>query len=178
MIHATPEQIKQDLESMVVFYILMIKIVIIFYSRDGHTRLVAESLAKMLSCDIFEITEPKSRKGLFGFLRSGMEAIKKKSPPINPLNIDINQYDIVLMGTPIWAGTNCSPLNTFIEQYGKSIKKFALFSLRGGSATPIYASDISKVLQKQPIASMDLVQKGLKSSEWQNNLKDFVAKLQ
>ncbi len=57
----------------------MSKTLIVYYSRDGNTKKVAEKLAEQMSCDIIQITEAKSRKGILGFLKAGMESFPKDS---------------------------------------------------------------------------------------------------
>ena len=78
-------------------------ILIVFFSNTGNTKVLAEAILKEIKCDIEEITEIKVRKGFLGFMRSGFEAIAKKCPDINPLEKDTGSYDIVIIGTPIWA---------------------------------------------------------------------------
>jgi flavodoxin len=156
---------------------LMAKILVVFYSRDGHTKQVADVLAKELACEKVEITESRSRKGIFGFLRSGMEAMKKKIPVINPLNINLDAIDVVLLGTPIWGGTLCSPIRAFLMQYGKAIKAYGVFCSRGGSGPAKYVSEFASVLQKEPLGSLDVVQKEFKTDAWKESLKAFIAKI-
>ena len=69
------------------------KTLVVYYTRSGHTRIVAELFRQMFKADIEVITDPKSRKGLFGFIRSGFESVKGKCPPINPIQFDASQYD-------------------------------------------------------------------------------------
>ncbi|MFA5869173.1 MAG: hypothetical protein WC941_05670 [Candidatus Bathyarchaeia archaeon] len=60
------------------------KTLIVYYSRDGSTRKVAEELKAQLGADIEEITEPKGRGGPLGWIRSGKEASSGAIVPINP----------------------------------------------------------------------------------------------
>ena len=54
------------------------KVLVVYYSRTGNTRFVAEAVAQSLKADIEEIRDRKNRMGIFGFLRCGYEAIFKK----------------------------------------------------------------------------------------------------
>lgn len=63
-----------------------LKIQVIYYSRSGNIRRIAQALAEALRCDLEEITEPKSRSGLLGYMRSAMEALLKQ-----PAAIDIGR---------------------------------------------------------------------------------------
>lgn len=46
---------------------------VVFYSRTGNTKKVAEALARELKCDTDEILETKSRKGILGYIFAGRD---------------------------------------------------------------------------------------------------------
>ena len=54
------------------------KMLVVFYSRTGNTRKVAEELEKVLECDMEEIIDTKNRSGSLGYLRSGRDAMNRK----------------------------------------------------------------------------------------------------
>ena len=105
------------------------KTIIIYYSLTGKTKKLAESLAKKLKSDIEEITEKKRKRGLF---KSGFEAALKLKPRILPLKSDLSKYDLVVIGTPIWAGNMSSPVRSFLSKYKDKISKSAFFCTHGG----------------------------------------------
>ena len=84
------------------------KALTVFYSRTGTTREVAESISQTLSCDVEEIVDTKKRGGPLGLLFSGRDASQKKLTVVRPPQKDPSLYDIVVIGTPVWAG-NMSP---------------------------------------------------------------------
>ncbi len=55
---------------------------VVYYSRSGHTKKAAEALSNVLECDIEEVVDTTNRDGPIGYLRSGYQAIRKKSTPI------------------------------------------------------------------------------------------------
>ena len=54
------------------------KALVVYFSRTGGTKKVAEAISNILSCDIEEIVDTKDRTGLLGYIRSGRQAMKKK----------------------------------------------------------------------------------------------------
>ncbi|WP_232450506.1 flavodoxin family protein [Burkholderia ubonensis] len=86
------------------------KILVVFYSRTGTTRRAGAALATMLHADVEEIVETHSRIGPFGFLRSLVEAINRKPAEIAASKRDPSAYDLVVIGTPVWAGSVSSPV--------------------------------------------------------------------
>ena len=53
------------------------KVLVVYYSRTGNTRFVAETIAQSLEADIEEIKDRKNRMGIFGFLRADMKPYSK-----------------------------------------------------------------------------------------------------
>ncbi len=54
------------------------KSLVVFYSRTGTTKRVAESISNLLKCDVEEIVDRKNRKGPLGYLKSESDAMSKK----------------------------------------------------------------------------------------------------
>jgi hypothetical protein len=79
------------------------RIIVVFYSRSGTTRRIAEALSATLKCDLEEIIEPKPRTGFLGYMRSLLEASRKRPSTILPRKHEVSSYDLVVIGTPVWA---------------------------------------------------------------------------
>jgi len=52
-------------------------ILILFYSRTGTTKKVANLISENLNCDNEEIFDTKNRKGFFGYIKSAKDAMRK-----------------------------------------------------------------------------------------------------
>jgi flavodoxin len=111
---------------------------IIYYSRTGNTKAVAQILAEKLkqkkaAVDLIEIEAVKHP----GFLAAGRSAMKQVDLPIKNPDIDLGKYTTLVVGSPTWAGS-CSPfIKTFFSS-AKNIKgkKTAMFITRGGALDP------------------------------------------
>ena len=90
---------------------------VVFYSLEGNTRLIAESIAKAINADVLELKTKKkySDKGVKKYFWGGKSVIFKEKPEILYLDKDVNQYDNIFIGTPIWVGTYAPPFNTFLK---------------------------------------------------------------
>jgi len=111
------------------------KALVVYYSRTGHTKEIAETIADMLSCSREEIIDTKKRSGPLGFMRSGYQTKKKSLTDIKDLETDVSVYDLVIVGTPVWGGTVSVPVRTFLHQYKDLLKSVAFFSTHGGEDT-------------------------------------------
>lgn len=109
------------------------KALVLYYSFEGNTKKVADYLSKEIGADIEEIkpvNEIKS-KGFSKFIWGGSQVVMGKKPEILPIKSDISSYDIIFLGSPIWAGTYAPPVKTFVEDHIKG-KKIAYFYTHDG----------------------------------------------
>ncbi|MBD3350447.1 MAG: hypothetical protein GF364_03075, partial [Candidatus Lokiarchaeota archaeon] len=88
----------------------MKKTLILYYSRTGRTESIAQILKKRLNADMIEITDDMNRKGFLGLLRCMGEAIKESIPEIYPKELPLDEYQLVLLGSPVWGGSLSTPM--------------------------------------------------------------------
>lgn len=111
------------------------KSLIIYYSLEGNSKFISEAINETLKGDIvrIETVKPVPDKGFFGkYLYNGIKTMLKAAPEIKPLNIDFSKYDLIVFGTPVWAGTYAPVFNTFFEKFSIKNKKILLFCCHGG----------------------------------------------
>lgn len=101
---------------------------VVYYSRTGNTRLMAKKIAGFLDSDIEEIRDKRNRKGKFGLLKSGFEAIIGGETEIEECNLSPLDYDLVILGSPVWARKLPPAMRTYLKRHSLSNKKIALFN--------------------------------------------------
>lgn len=106
------------------------KTLVVYYSRSGHTKKAAERLAAAVGADLEEIQDLDNHQGPLGFLKGGYQASTGKSAEIGKVKADLDAYDLVVVGTPVWAGKMSSPVRAFLTQYGSRIKRVAYLLTR------------------------------------------------
>lgn len=116
------------------------KTLVIFYSFEGNTRLIAHSIAAAVGADVLELRTKTelAPKGFMKYFVGGRAAFKKEKPELCPLDKDPGQYDVIFIGTPVWAFTFTPPLNTFFTENRLSNKKVALFCCHGGGKGKVF----------------------------------------
>ena len=109
-----------------------------FSAESGRTAGVAKEMAAAIGADLFEIkpVKPYSASDLNymnPLARCNREFVGKKKVPVKGKVENFEDYELVLIGFPIWYG--CAPIvvNTFCSGYDWSGKKVALFATSGGS---------------------------------------------
>ena len=81
-------------------------ILCVYYSRTGNTEKLMREIAAELKCELVKLDDGVDRSGLTGWMRSGMQAMSRRLPPVKPLKtaFPLGVYDLVIIGTPVWAG--------------------------------------------------------------------------
>ena len=128
------------------------RILIVFYSRSGTTRKIAQELARTLRCDLEEITEAKSRTGVFGYMRSATEALLKRPVAIAATQRDVAGYDLVIVGTPVWCASLSSPVRAYLTANAVRLPDVAFFCCLGGSGSESTFAQMTAIVGKQPRA--------------------------
>ena len=123
---------------------------IIYFSRTGRTRKVAKAIQEATGFDLEEIKEKAGRVGTLGWLKSGMESTRRMLPKIMPLTHDPSQYDIVVIGTPIWASNMSSPIRAFITEYQKRLTSSPSFVREMESSPRKYSSPSPNCWERSP----------------------------
>ena len=153
------------------------KTLVVYYSRTGVTRKVAEELAEQLGADLEEIHERKSRRGVLGFLGGAWDALRKKSSSIEPARCDPADYDLVLIGTPVWAGTMATPARSYLTERGRAIRRAALFCTHGGGGAGKAFRHMEELCGRSPTATMSLRGKAVQQDQHGDEVKAFVDSL-
>lgn len=102
-------------------------ILCLYYSRTGKTKTAMEEIAAALGCECVELRDKVNRKGLFGWLRCGMEAMRKRTRAVDPIKTEreLSSYRLVIIGTPIWAGRCSSVVRSFLKRHGHEMQNVA-----------------------------------------------------
>lgn len=113
----------------------MSDILCIYYSRSGNTKRAMEELGAQLDAEVVEITDTVVRTGWKGYLRCGMDAIRRSVEPIEPVQTQkpLGNYRLVILGTPVWAGRCSSVMRSFLKEHGYLLGDVSYVLLRGGN---------------------------------------------
>lgn len=150
---------------------------IVYYSRSGTTRKVAKSLSALLQCEVEKIVEAKERSGVLGYLRSLIEAGRKRPSSIIPPKNDPASYDLVIVGTPVWAWSVSSPVRAYLMAYKARLPDvafFCTFAHRGGESA---FAQMETIVGKAPRACCAVKAGVVTSDAYGPRLAEFVKSL-
>ena len=129
------------------------KTLVLYYSQTGATKAVAEELQSQLGADIacIEAVEPYDADYATTVARWRQERENGIKVAIQPLTINLAQYDTIFLGFPIWGGTCASPMATFLADNSLAGKKVVTFATFGSGGIESATADIVKA---QPDATV------------------------
>lgn len=115
------------------------KATILYFSRTGNSKRVAEKIAEKVSGKTACITDEESWKGPAGFAKGAMCAAKWETthPVVSP-KVDFSAYDIIVVVSPVWAGNPAPAVYSLImKELAEQMSKVCLVLTCGGMNMPI-----------------------------------------
>lgn len=107
------------------------RILVAYFSYSGTTQSVAEQLSSRIGEDLFEIAPAEEYSSLY--LRSNREIRRGERPELSAEVENMEEYDIVFVGYPVWFHATPVPVNSFLESYDLTDKLIIPFCTSGGS---------------------------------------------
>lgn len=117
----------------------MTKTLVAYFSASGTTMDVASRLARMMDSDLFAIVpaDPYTSADLDWRDKQSRSTLEASDPSCRPAITsqieDIEDYDTIFLGFPIWWYVAPAIINTFLESYDLTGKTIVLFATSGGS---------------------------------------------
>lgn len=134
----------------------MSKILVVYHSRTGYTRRVALDLAGRLGADLDVIRIVQPMHGPVGYAMCAIEAVVGLAPALRRQEMDPADYDLVVIGTPVWFWSLASPVRSWLEKFGQRGKRFAFFCTMGGSGAGRAFATMKEMTGHAPVATLAL----------------------
>jgi flavodoxin len=150
------------------------KTLVVYYSRTGNTKMIAESISKALDSDIEEIIDTEKRSGIIGYIKSGYEASRGKLSEIQEPKYDLSQYDLLIIGTPIWASKMAVPVRAYLKNNMDKIPLLACFSTCGSSGIEKTNQDFAEYTNITPMAYLGVKSSQIKDGSYNAMIDKFV----
>jgi menaquinone-dependent protoporphyrinogen IX oxidase len=147
------------------------RVVVVYFSRSGHTKDLAERLARMLRGTLMPITEQQSRASPTGYVRSLIEVLASSDVAIHPPRLDLRSFDLVLIGGPVWASRPASPVATFVRRYRQRLRRVAFFCTAGGSGEERALAELERLLGRPAEATLAVLADELEDRDPAADLK-------
>lgn len=113
------------------------KTIIVYYSLEGNTDLVARLVADQIGADMIRLEPEKEipKNGFHKFFWGGKSVLFQEKPKLLNKDLNLDTYDTLIIGTPIWADSFTPPINTFLSETRLVGKTIYLFATNAGGRT-------------------------------------------
>jgi flavodoxin len=154
------------------------KTLVVYYSRTGKTRFVAEKVASELKAEIEEVVDLKSRSGRFGFLKAGYDATRGNETEIEEIKKSASDFELILIGTPVWNSRPASAISTYLKRNDFAGKKVAVFCTNEGMGEEKAVDRTKALISKGDIVGELVVSKVFENQEeTKSKISDWCRKL-
>ncbi len=150
------------------------KILIVYFSRTGATKILAEDLAKALGADTEELKDHQNWSGPVGWMKAGRAAMMKTETEIDILKNNPALYDLVLIGSPVWAGTFAPAVRMFIKSQKENFRKVIFFSTQGSEKEQSIFVRLEEFVGRQPEMKFFFTTKEINSGAYQEKMRSIV----
>ena len=129
------------------------KVLVLYYSQTNTTKVVAEEIANALGADLEAILPVVPYEGDIPAVaaRCAKDAAEGKLPELKPFTVDVNAYDIIFLGYPIWMGTYAPPVAAALEAVNLDGKKVVPFCTFGSGGLDSSTKDLQAKLPNAEI---------------------------
>jgi flavodoxin len=144
------------------------KSIVLYYSASGNTAAVAKKVQALTSSDIAEIVpQTPYAKSYNALLDQAKKEIREGyHPKIQTLNYNLNDYDVIYLGSPVWWGTFAPPLATLLSEYDLIGKTIAPFVTHGGGGKDRSDRELKKLCINATVTDMlEIYGSGNRSTE-------------
>ena len=106
-------------------------ILVAYFSHSGTTRGVAAALSSEIDADLFEISPKEEYSNVY--TQSNSEIRRNARPALSAAVDNMEKYEIIFIGYPVWWHATPALINTFLESYNLTGKLIIPFCTSGGS---------------------------------------------
>jgi flavodoxin len=130
------------------------KAIVVYFSLEGNSKYIADKVAEFMGADTLRLQPLKDypKGNVSKFVWGGKSVVFGEKPKLAAYDFSAADYDVIIIGTPVWAGSFTPPIKTFIRDNDLSKKKIALYACHAGGG----AEECFKKL-KQELGDCDVV---------------------
>ena len=145
----------------------------VYVTRTGNTERVARKVYETLGGSIEVITEKLNRTGIIGWIRTGRQNAQKEAAKIDPTEYDPSEYDLVILASPVWAGSVAAPMRGYMTLNAGKLTRTAVFLTNDSGSVKDAFAEIHKILPNNPVVEGSLQRSRIKD-EFDSTVSAFI----
>ena len=154
----------------------MSEVLVVYYSRTGKTRHLAERLAEILDADCEAIAEAKDRSGAVGFVVVGKDTVMGKSAELTQCP-QPGDHAIVVLGMPVWASRPPPAVNEWLSRVDLTGKTVCLFATSDGGSARGAFSRANELLPKPAVETRRWVRPKQGDEDLERSLREWAEQI-
>jgi len=156
----------------------MKRILVAYFSLSGNTAKVAMDLSARTGADILQIRELRERRGFLGYVGAALDSLRERSSLLDELGKSAADYDLVLVGTPVWVGRITPAIRTYLTIIRGQVRRVGFFTTSGGTDVSRLVPEMQRLAGVDALASVGLTAPELRDTGlYRRKLDEFVAEL-
>ena len=110
------------------------KTLVIYYSYEGSCAIIAAQLKKAANACVLELKteDEKQRSGFAKYFWGGKQVLTHAHPKLKPYTVTLEEYERVIVGCPVWAGSPAPAMQSFLTQTPITGKRVGLSLCHAG----------------------------------------------
>jgi hypothetical protein len=152
-----------------------VRSLVVFYWLTGKTRLVANNVSALLEADVERVICGVEYEGTWGFIRAAHQCLTGSFVSIAPPKFSPANYDLVVVGCPIWAGYVPPPIRTYLHQYSSHLHNTAYFVTHEAASPGRALERMASISGKRPIATASISAQELRDGSYESAARHFAA---
>lgn len=161
------------------------RVLVAYYSRSGMTRKACAAIGAAIDATeheavVEELVDTAERDGVMGWLGAGRDATFKRSAQIEPVEADVSAFDLVVVGTPVWAFTCTPAVRAFCEQFADELDRVAFVATMGGRGDAGAHRAMEDACGVAPVERLTLIDSAIRAedpNEYSAKIDGFVQEL-
>jgi flavodoxin len=142
--------------------------IVVYFSLEGNSKYVADKIAEYIGADVLRLEPLKDypQGNVSKFFWGGKSVVFGEKPKLVSYDFSATEYDAIIIGTPVWAGSFAPPIKTFLKDNDLLKKKIALFACHsGGGAEKCFDKLKKEMPDCEVFATLNLVNPGKNQQE-------------
>ncbi len=150
---------------------------VVYYSLTGNTRSLGQAIARALDADVEELQDRHRRSGWSAVPGTVWTVLRHQETEIEPPRLQAGDYELVLMGTPVWGGGMAPALRTYLSRVREELPEVAFFATMGGTGTRKLEAQFKQKAGQEPKAFLVVRDKDIKSGNIEREVAEFARKV-
>ncbi len=156
----------------------MKRVLVTYFSHSGNTKRVAEKISNIMNGELFEIKTVSEYPVKYNLVvdLAKKELIEQSRPELIHQIPNFNEYDVIVIGYPMWWYTCPMAIFSFLESYDFTGKTILPFCTHEGSSLSTSVDDIKKIVPSA-IVKDGLAIRGSNIEETDKLIKEWLDKV-